>query len=162
MRIINECIWLELTCINECICFTPAYGSIVELSCSTCDWYILHPCIWFIGSVISNCEQLMTIILIKDISWNFLQSCKHESWVSTAKYLMDDVPVLLRSDDVKDIDKVLNVVFTSLPSKFGEFIKWVAEVRRQEDGGQNLSQEEKGRLAFKVFVHFLCLFLFPL
>lgn len=96
----------------------------------------------------------MTIILIKDISWNFLQSCKHESWVSTAKYLMDDVPVLLRSDDVKDIDKVLNVVFTSLPSKFGEFIKWVAEVRRQEDGGQNLSQEEKGRLAFKVFVHF--------
>lgn len=79
-------------------------------------------------------------------------SCKHESWVSTAKYLMDDVPVLLRSDDVKDIDKVLNVVFTSLPSKFGEFIKWVAEVRRQEDGGQNLSQEEKGRLAFKAEV----------
>lgn len=68
---------------------------------------------------------------------------------------MDDVPVLLRSDDVKDIDKVLNVVFTSLPSNFGDFIKWVAEVRRQEDGNQNLSQEEKGRLALKVSVHFI-------
>lgn len=65
---------------------------------------------------------------------------------------MDDVPVLLRSENVKDIDKVLSVVFTSLPSNFGDFIKWVAEVRRWEDGGQNLSQEEKGRLAYKVFV----------
>ena len=95
----------------------------------------------------------MTLILMKDISWNFLQSCKHESWVSTAKYLMDDVPVLLMSEDVKDVDQVLSVVFTYLPSNFGEFIKWVAEVRRREDGGQNLSQEEKERLATKVFFY---------
>lgn len=76
-------------------------------------------------------------------------SCKHESWVSTAKYLMDDVPLLLKSEDIKDIKKVLSVVFTSLPSNSDEFIKWVAEVRRREDGGESLSQEEKGRLAVK-------------
>ncbi|KAF8394250.1 hypothetical protein HHK36_020457 [Tetracentron sinense] len=76
-------------------------------------------------------------------------SCRHESWVSTAKYLIDDVPLLLKSEDVKDIQKVLSVVFTSLPTNFGEFIKWVAEVRRQEDGGSSLSKEEKGRLAVK-------------
>lgn len=76
-------------------------------------------------------------------------SCKHESWVSTAKCLMDDVPFLLKSENVKDLEKVLSVVFTSLPSNFGEFIKWVAEVRRGEDAGQSLSEEERGRLVTK-------------
>lgn len=64
---------------------------------------------------------------------------------------MDDVPNLVKSKDFKDFEEVLTVVFTSLPSNFGEFIKWVAEVRRQEDGDHSLSQEEKGRLALKVF-----------
>ncbi|XP_031264748.1 glutathione gamma-glutamylcysteinyltransferase 1-like [Pistacia vera] len=76
-------------------------------------------------------------------------SCKHESWVDTARCLMEDVPNLVKSKDFKDIDSVLSVVFASLPSNFGEFIKWVAEVRRQEDGDNSLSQEEKGRLAVK-------------
>jgi hypothetical protein len=31
-----------------------------------------------------------------------------------------------------------------------EFITWIAEVRRQEDGNLTLSEEEKGRLAIKV------------
>ncbi|CAN1245230.1 Glutathione gamma-glutamylcysteinyltransferase 2 [Linum grandiflorum] len=76
-------------------------------------------------------------------------SCKQESWTGIAKYLIDEVPVLLKSKDVKDIDKVLDVVVSSLPSDFCDFIKWVAEVRRQEDGGENISQEEKGRVAMK-------------
>ncbi|KAL5792711.1 hypothetical protein ACOSP7_001305 [Xanthoceras sorbifolium] len=76
-------------------------------------------------------------------------SCKHESWVRIANYLMDDVPKLVKSEDIKDIKKLLSVIFMSLPSDFGEFIKWVAEVRRREDGNQSLSQEEKGRLAVK-------------
>lgn len=78
-----------------------------------------------------------------------MQSCKHESWNSIAKFLIDDVPFLLKSEDVKDIHKVLSVIFTSLPSNFEEFIKWVAEIRRQEDGG-SISEEEKTRLAVKV------------
>ncbi|KAA8543396.1 hypothetical protein F0562_021109 [Nyssa sinensis] len=77
------------------------------------------------------------------------QSCKHESWVSIARYLVDDVPLLLNSEDVKDIKHVISIVLSSLPSNFAEFIKWVAEVRRHEDGGQSLSQEEKGRLSVK-------------
>lgn len=63
---------------------------------------------------------------------------------------MDDVPLLLSSDTVKDIKDVILTVFSSLPSDFSEFIKWVAEVRRKEDVGQALSQEEKARLAMKV------------
>ncbi|KAK3193493.1 hypothetical protein Dsin_024803 [Dipteronia sinensis] len=76
-------------------------------------------------------------------------SCKHESWVGIAKYLMDDVPKLVKSEDIKDIEKILFAIFMSLPSNFGVFIKWVAEVRRSEDGNKSLSQEEKGRLAVK-------------
>ncbi|KAE8676241.1 Glutathione gamma-glutamylcysteinyltransferase 1 [Hibiscus syriacus] len=75
--------------------------------------------------------------------------CKHESWFKVAKYLMDDVSNLVKSDYVKDIQKIISVVFSSLPSNFEEFIKWVAEVRRREDGDQNLSLEEKGRLSLK-------------
>lgn len=84
--------------------------------------------------------------------WCFSQSCKHESWISVAKYLMEDVPNLVKSKDFKDIQNVLSVVFASLPPNFGEFIKRVAEVRRQEDGDNRLSQEEKGRLAVKVLM----------
>ncbi|XP_052211380.1 glutathione gamma-glutamylcysteinyltransferase 1-like isoform X2 [Diospyros lotus] len=77
-------------------------------------------------------------------------SCKHQSWISIATYLLDDVPHLLKEADVKDIKKVLSVILSSLPPNFGDFIKWVAEVRRREDnGGPSLSQEEKGRLAVK-------------
>ncbi|RYR52930.1 hypothetical protein Ahy_A06g027786 isoform B [Arachis hypogaea] len=76
-------------------------------------------------------------------------SCKHESWISIAKFLMDDVPLLLKSEDVKDIQMVLSIIVTSLPSKFEEFIKWIAEIRRREDGGPSLSPEEKARLGVK-------------
>lgn len=78
------------------------------------------------------------------------QSCKHETWLPTAKYLMDDVPVLLSSDNMKDVKNVLATIFMSLPSDFAEFIKWVAEIRIKEEGDQALSKEEKERLAIKV------------
>uniref|UniRef100_A0A803PGK7 glutathione gamma-glutamylcysteinyltransferase n=1 Tax=Cannabis sativa TaxID=3483 RepID=A0A803PGK7_CANSA len=76
-------------------------------------------------------------------------SCKHESWIGIAKYLMEDVPLLLKSESVKDIQKVISIIFTSLPSNFEEFIKWVAEVRRREDGAQGVSPEENARLSVK-------------
>ncbi|KAF9605703.1 hypothetical protein IFM89_018046 [Coptis chinensis] len=53
----------------------------------------------------------------------FQQSCKHDSWVSTAKRLIEDVPVLLSSDDVKDVQAVLSVIFASCPTNSREFIK---------------------------------------
>ncbi|KAI3526586.1 hypothetical protein L1887_05843 [Cichorium endivia] len=76
-------------------------------------------------------------------------SCKHESWIKIAEYLVEDVPKLLSCMDVKDVKDVLAIVFNSLPSNFLEFIKWVAEVRQREDSGLTLSQEEKERLAVK-------------
>ncbi|KAL6564672.1 Glutathione gamma-glutamylcysteinyltransferase 1 [Orobanche minor] len=69
-------------------------------------------------------------------------SCKHESWNSIAKFLVDDVPSILKSEDVKDICKVLSVIVKSLPSNFDEFIKWI---RRQE----GLSEEEKTQAVVK-------------
>ncbi|KAM7254306.1 hypothetical protein ACFE04_031988 [Oxalis oulophora] len=76
-------------------------------------------------------------------------SCNHYNWIGVARYLLDDFPLLLRSDDVKDIEKVLSVFFTSLPSNFGDFVKWTVQVRNQEDGGRNMSPEEKARLFVK-------------
>ncbi|XVF32356.1 hypothetical protein REPUB_Repub17cG0074900 [Reevesia pubescens] len=91
----------------------------------------------------------MVVSRLQKASVLYTLNCKHESWVKVAKYLMDDVPNLVKSDDVKDVHKILSVVFSSLLSHFGEFIKWIAEVRRREDGGQNLSQEERRRLSLK-------------
>ncbi|XP_027094649.2 glutathione gamma-glutamylcysteinyltransferase 1 isoform X1 [Coffea arabica] len=76
-------------------------------------------------------------------------SCKHESWVSIAKYLTEEVPLMLKSDTVKGIEDVISMIFSSLPPNFADFINWVAEVRRQEDASENLSEEERGRLAMK-------------
>ncbi|KAK9281329.1 hypothetical protein L1049_004228 [Liquidambar formosana] len=79
----------------------------------------------------------------------YTMSCKHESWNSIAKYLVDDVPHLLKVEDIKDVQKVLSVVLKLPSPNLREFIKWVAEIRRQEDGSTILSKEEEGRLALK-------------
>lgn len=76
-------------------------------------------------------------------------SCRHEGWNKVAKYLTEDVPLRLKSDDVKSVENLLSVIFKSAPADLKEFIKWVAEVRRQEDGSMILSEEEKGRLVMK-------------
>ncbi|KAL2321068.1 hypothetical protein Fmac_030037 [Flemingia macrophylla] len=76
-------------------------------------------------------------------------SCRHEGWSSVAKFLTEDVPQLLTSEDLKDIQEVLSLVFKSPPSELRGLITWIAEVRRQEDGNITLSEEEKGTLAIK-------------
>lgn len=84
-----------------------------------------------------------------------VQSCRHDGWRSVAKYLTEDVSLLLKSD-LKDVQTVLSIIFKSPPADMGEFIKWVAEVRRQEAGSfcLTLSEEEKGRITIKVFHSF--------
>ncbi|KAL0732292.1 hypothetical protein Bca4012_008501 [Brassica carinata] len=79
----------------------------------------------------------------------FKQSCKDESWTSIAKYLKEDVPLLVSSQHVDTIERILDVVFNSLPSNFNQFIRWMAEIRRTEDINQNLSSEEESRLDLK-------------
>ncbi|KAJ6828854.1 glutathione gamma-glutamylcysteinyltransferase 1-like isoform X1 [Iris pallida] len=76
-------------------------------------------------------------------------NCRHESWLTTAKYFLDDVPHLLKLEDLKSVREVLLLVLQSLPANIGDFITWVAEVRRHEDDGSNFSKEEKGRLHVK-------------
>ncbi|KAK7336888.1 hypothetical protein VNO77_17439 [Canavalia gladiata] len=76
-------------------------------------------------------------------------SCRHDGWNSVAKFLTEDLPQLLKSEDLKDIQEVFSVVFKSPPSELSELITWIAEVRRQEDGNLSLSKEERGRLAIK-------------
>jgi glutathione gamma-glutamylcysteinyltransferase len=100
--------------------------------------------------------QTIFIFRLQLIVYDYLQSCRHEDWSNIVKFLTEDVPLLLKSEDLKDIQGVLSVVFRSPPSELREFITWFAEVRRQEDGNLILSEEEKGRLAIKVLkpLHF--------
>lgn len=79
-----------------------------------------------------------------------------------AKYLMDEVPILLKSEDLKSVPQVLFILLESLPACAGYFIKWVLEVRRQEENGSSLSKEEKERLAAKVLLPFPAPSCFPI
>ncbi|KAJ6941507.1 hypothetical protein NC651_007324 [Populus alba x Populus x berolinensis] len=51
-----------------------------------------------------------------------------------------------KSEDVKDISKVLDAVFTSLPSDFGEFFRWL-----QKLGGRRMVVEATPRGERKAF-----------
>ncbi|KAK9201458.1 hypothetical protein WN944_016661 [Citrus x changshan-huyou] len=79
----------------------------------------------------------------------YTMSCRHEGWSKVAKYLTEDVPHRLRINDVKDVENLLSLVFKSAPVDLKEFIKWVAEVRRQDVAGVSSSEEEKARLIIK-------------
>lgn len=92
-----------------------------------------------------------------------MQSCQHDGWNNVIKYLTEEVPLLLKTENVKSVEELLSVVFKFPPQNLKNFIKWVAEVREQEDGNVKLNAEEKGRLAVKVLLNFfLLLFLFSL
>ncbi|KAL0538333.1 hypothetical protein IC582_027348 [Cucumis melo] len=76
-------------------------------------------------------------------------SCQHDGWNNVIKYLTEEVPLLLKTENVKSVEELLSVVFKFPPQNLKNFIKWVAEVREQEDGNVKLNAEEKGRLAVK-------------
>ncbi|CAF1918946.1 unnamed protein product, partial [Brassica napus] len=82
--------------------------------------------------------------------------CKDESWINIARYLKEDVPRLVSSQHVDSVEKIISVVFKSLPSNFNTFIRWVAEIRITEDAKENLSAEEKSRLNLKAYIPFPC------
>ncbi|KAJ4726930.1 Phytochelatin Synthase, Glutathione gamma-glutamylcysteinyltransferase [Melia azedarach] len=79
-------------------------------------------------------------------------SCRDEDWNKVARYLTEEAPLLIKSDDVKDVENLLSILYKSAPADLKESIKWVAEVGRQEDGRVTLSEEEKGRLVVKIKV----------
>ncbi|KAL5796485.1 hypothetical protein ACOSQ2_001305 [Xanthoceras sorbifolium] len=69
--------------------------------------------------------------------------CGHESWISVEKYMTENVPLKLRSENVKDVEDLLSVVFKAAPPGIKEFIKWVAEVQRHEDAYTIFTQMER-------------------
>ncbi|XAR61071.1 Glutathione gamma-glutamylcysteinyltransferase [Bertholletia excelsa] len=87
--------------------------------------------------------------LQKSPSILYTVSCRNENWNSIVKYLIRDVPPLLKSEDIKDIEGVLSGVISSIPSNFNVFIMWIVEVRRKEEEVSILSEEERKRLELK-------------
>ncbi|KAJ3691488.1 hypothetical protein LUZ61_020652 [Rhynchospora tenuis] len=76
-------------------------------------------------------------------------SCRDDNWVRVANYLREDVPKLVRSETVNSVKALFSLLFRTLPASVGDFIKWVVEVRRQEEGVSSLSPEERERLNLK-------------
>uniref|UniRef100_A0A0E0DRE6 glutathione gamma-glutamylcysteinyltransferase n=1 Tax=Oryza meridionalis TaxID=40149 RepID=A0A0E0DRE6_9ORYZ len=68
-------------------------------------------------------------------------NCRDESWQSMAKYCIEVVPNLLRDNSVDNVLTILSRLVNHLPPNAGNFIKWVIEVRRQEEGGSSPSRE---------------------
>ena len=90
------------------------------------------------------------------IASNFLKSCGHGSWKSMAKYCVEDVPNLLKDENLDNVTTLLSRLVESLPANAGDLIKCVIEVRRKEEGESSLSKEEKERLFLKVSFLLLC------
>ncbi|XP_074582111.1 glutathione gamma-glutamylcysteinyltransferase 1-like isoform X2 [Curcuma longa] len=86
---------------------------------------------------------------VKAPSLLYTLNCRDETWLSIAKYLINDVPILLKSEDLKSASQVLYRVLKSLPACAGDFIKQFLEVRSRDEDGSTLSNEEKERLALK-------------
>ncbi|KAK5813555.1 hypothetical protein PVK06_029006 [Gossypium arboreum] len=83
--------------------------------------------------------MLMIALLFKEVITGTtivyqMQSCKHENWNVVAKYLTEDLPLFLTSKNLKDVNDVLCMVFRSTPSSLRDFIKWIVEIQRQDDG----------------------------
>lgn len=76
-------------------------------------------------------------------------SCKDESWKSISKYLMEQVPQLLKAEAIDSVEKILSPIFESLPANLTDLIKWIAEVRRLESAEKTVDNEEAERLAIK-------------
>ncbi|TVU22818.1 hypothetical protein EJB05_32538, partial [Eragrostis curvula] len=79
-------------------------------------------------------------------------SCRDESWKCMAKYCVEDLPNLLKAENLDSVPTLLSRLIETLPANAGALIKWVVEVRRKEDGAPSLSKEEKERLSLKEIV----------
>jgi len=77
-------------------------------------------------------------------------SCRDENWKSIAKYCVEDLPNLLKGENLDNVQTLFSRLIESLPADAEALIKWVVEVRRKEEGGPSLSKEEKERLFLKV------------
>jgi glutathione gamma-glutamylcysteinyltransferase len=75
-----------------------------------------------------------------------------------AKYCGEDLPNLLKAENLYDVPTLFSCLIETLPANAGALIKWVAEVRRKEDSGPSC-KEERERLSLKVTFPFCFLIL---
>ncbi|KAI7983362.1 Glutathione gamma-glutamylcysteinyltransferase 3 [Camellia lanceoleosa] len=66
-------------------------------------------------------------------------SCRDGIWIRTANHL-SQIPLLLESEDVKDVNQILSVLFMSVCTNFSVFIKQVAEAQGKDGHDQLLMQ----------------------
>ncbi|GMP91680.1 hypothetical protein CsSME_00042269 [Camellia sinensis var. sinensis] len=71
-------------------------------------------------------------------------SCRDGSWIRTANHL-SQIPLLLESEDVKDVNQILSVLFMSVCTNFSVFIKQVAEAQGK-DGHVHSNERKRKRL----------------
>ncbi|KAG8068705.1 hypothetical protein GUJ93_ZPchr0005g16049 [Zizania palustris] len=81
-------------------------------------------------------------------------NCRDESWKSVEKYCTEDLPNLLKDDNVENVLTLLSRLVKHLPPNAGNLIKWTIEVRRQEEVGSNFSKDADGRPILKVILIF--------
>lgn len=101
------------------------------------------------------------IVAIKLDCYRYLQSCKDEIWRSISKYLIVDVPKLLKSAEITNVQEAVSVVLGLLPGKpekVTSFVKWIAEVKRADAAPTNGSNEADLALNAKVV---FCILLIP-
>ncbi|KAH7298003.1 hypothetical protein KP509_25G022900 [Ceratopteris richardii] len=80
----------------------------------------------------------------------FTLSCKDEHWRAICKYVLVEVPQLLRSQVFDNPEQVICTILGSLPAAIASFVKWVVEVRPAVDGPlQKIDKDENQRLLYK-------------
>ncbi|WVZ72752.1 hypothetical protein U9M48_021163 [Paspalum notatum var. saurae] len=109
---------------------------------------LLFPIFLNVGVIISDRFMLISRQNTAPSSL-YTVSCRDENWRSMAKYCVEDLPNILKAQNLDNVPALLSCLIESLPADAEALIKWVVEVRRKEEGGLSLSKEEKERLFLK-------------
>lgn len=112
----------------------PRYSILIQFFIVLLMYICLRVCPLFRFMVLSRRQRRPALL--------HTMSCKHESWITTAKYLMDDVPLLLSCNHVDNIDDVVSIVSSSLPSRFTDFTDWVCRKDYDHDTERLSTMEE--------------------
>ncbi|MQL72306.1 hypothetical protein Taro_004657 [Colocasia esculenta] len=76
-------------------------------------------------------------------------SCRNESCVRMAKYLIEDIPSLLESKNPNTISEIVSLVLTAFPTECQDLLRQGSETRGEEENCTILSTENKRRLIFE-------------
>nr|ADR51693.1 phytochelatin synthase [Pteris vittata] len=93
---------------------------------------------------------MMTTKRAKPTCFLFTLSCKDQRWRAMCKYLLEEVPYLLKSRGFTTVEEVVYTVFGSLPADVAPFVKWIVEVKPAVNGPiEKVDRDETERLLYK-------------